>query len=115
MEDKKLLLIALGCSFVGLGVLIFISDTVELSLSNVKDIENFSAEEYAQIEGEILSLNVNAGTYIFKIGDTKSDISVVVFTDEKLKIVKGDFIRVEGKIEEYKGRKEIIASKMAIL
>ena len=41
-------------------------------------------------------------------------MDVVVFNDEEIYLKKGDYVEISGEVEEYKGKKEIIASEITI-
>ena len=115
MEDKSLLRIALFCAFIGLGLLFFIYESVDVEVSEFDEIENKSVGDYVKVVGEISSVRASPGMYILEIGDQKNTVPVVIFAKEKLRILKGNYISVGGEIEEYKGKKEIIASEVEIL
>jgi RecJ-like exonuclease len=111
MEDKVLFRLALICSFLGLGVLLMIYDRVDLPLTDFSNLE----DGYVKVEGEIGSVYTNPGMYILKLTDGNGTLSVVVFSENRIGFERGDVLEVEGELEEYKGDKEIIASKILLL
>ena len=115
MEDKVLLKIAMLTVFIGLGVLILIYEKVDVPVSGLELINELKEGDYVKVIGEINSVNVNAGMYILKIKGRNTTIPVVVFSKDRINFQEGNFIEVEGKIEDYKGKKEIIASRTILL
>lgn len=115
MEDRSLLLIAFFVGFLGLGALLFIQDSVDVEVSSLEDLSVLDSGDYVKIIGEVYSYNALTGMYIFELTDGKEYIKVVVFAETPLYVRKGDYLSVEGELEEYKGENEVIASKIVIL
>jgi len=115
MNDKTLIKIAMFCSFIGLIGLLLIQSSVDVDASEISEVLNKDAGEHVKIIGEINYVKEYAAMYVMKVGDSNSEVEVVVFSKEKLTLEKGDFVEVEGEVEEYKKKKEIIASRIALL
>lgn len=115
MEDGTLLKLAFGVSLVGIVFLFLCYEGVSLELSDFEELESKNVDEYVKIVGEVERFNVNFGMYILEIGDGNTSFPVVVFAKKRINFVKGGRIIVEGKITEYKGKKEIIASRIEFL
>ncbi len=114
MKETTLLKIALICSLVGLAVLYFISTKIEPT--------DFSASGLSQNVGEDVRLkglvkNIDdKGSVVFIEVEQQSPVTVVLFAEgSELKLNSGDNIEVFGKVQEYKGKNEIVAQKIMVI
>ncbi len=113
MQEKTLTKIALITMVVGLISLYFISS--EIDVTKVESLESINPAEEVRIIGEVTSVrNSEKAIFIEMSGTKKITTPVIVFADEPLYLKVGNRIEVTGLVEEYKGKKEVIASKIAI-
>lgn len=103
MEDKLLLKVCLFLSLLGLLLLFFIS-------YNDKELEFdvlLEEDDVVFLKGEVISLN-NVSTFtLLKIAN---EVDIMVF--DEIELNEGTDIFVVGKIREYKGSKQILATKI---
>ncbi len=114
MQEQTLLKIAVITSLIGLFLLFLYTE--DLSASNTVDsIENIPAQEDVTITGTVERIHSTNNTQFIEITGQKTiTTDVIVFTDEPLFIRAGDIVTISGMVEEYKGSKEIIASKVTL-
>lgn len=83
----------------------------------VVKIEDLKLGQIERISGMVTSVYVSRNMHVFlKVADNTGEIAVVVFEnnniDEAYDIEIGDEISVLGRIDEYKGKMEIIAKEI---
>ena len=114
MKESTLLKIALICSLAGLFILYFISIRIEPK-DYKPDITSKNVGENVKLTGKIEKIREAQGAVFVDIIE-QSPLTVVAFgEDNNLKLKKGDNIEVIGEIQEYKGKKEIIAQKIRVI
>jgi aspartyl/asparaginyl-tRNA synthetase len=113
MDENILLKVALSVSVIGIIVLFLISTQIELSDTTIEKITSGSAEDKVSVTGTIKSIR-QTGSATFILLTQASDLDVVVFS-ENLSMDVGETIKVTGKVQDYKGKKEIMADSIKIL
>lgn len=111
MEDRTLLVIALFSCLFGIAALFTISQLYGVEELSLQRIDSIPAEETIQIRGTILRVEERGNAQILTISRQES-VEVVLFSGTEVPVNTGDNVRVVGKVEEYQGRKEIIADSV---
>jgi len=107
MQDSTLLKIALATSIIGLAVLFMVSRTNEFS-QNPYAVDDGQS---ASITGKVLSARQDAiGTRIV----LEVPIDVLVF-GENVSVGEGQRLKIKGTVQEYEGRKEMIADSISAI
>lgn len=107
MDDKFLLKIALVVSVLGIIGLFLVTEIIEIPLQKIEELEE---GDYVKIVGEIISINQKDTMTFFQIKDETGKIDVVYF--DLVELEEGIELEVEGQVEEYKGKLEIIADSL---
>ncbi len=110
MQEKDILKIAVIVTIVGLLFLFFYSETV-----TPKQVTKLDAvEEIVQMKGVITRVQQHDSVVFIELeGERTETTAVIVFTDSMF-LKKGDEVSITGTVEEYEGKKEIIASKIEL-
>ena len=96
---------------VGLAILFIYAS--ELDLKAVERIETLPNSEPVKITGTVTSLSNQDGTLFLEVeGNRIEKTQVIVFVEENLFLEEGDYVEVSGRLEEYNGEKEVVASKV---
>lgn len=111
MKDSLLLKIALVTSIIGLGFLVLILTTTGLQEIDISEAKELEEDQAVKIIGTVERITVKEGFSIINLRK-EEEITVIMF--DKVNLSKGQRIEVSGKIEEYKGEKEIIAEKVVV-
>ncbi len=115
MKETTLLKIALICSLVGLLVLYFISEKIEVKDYKPDILSNKNIGDEVKVSGIIQKINYQQNVAFIEM-EQKIPISIVVFADNKnLSLKRGDSVEVIGKLQEYKGKNEIIADGIRVV
>ena len=116
MKETTLLRIALICSLVGLVILYFVSDNIEINERNIEKITMADKDEMVKVSGIITGVINSEKVTILKIMKPE-EIMVVMFKSENqtMPFKQGNEVEIIGKVDEYEGKMEIIASKVRII
>ncbi len=115
MKEKTLIKLSFITSIIGIVILLFIMDKIELSKSNISNLTQNDIDKKIKIKAELLRITETPGLYLLNVKDFSGEISVVVFKDEPINLTKGDILEIEGQVTNYKDKIEIIAKKITIL
>lgn len=113
MKESLLLKISLICIMVGMPVLLFISQSIELSESNIAKITDANIGKISKVNGIVTRIMAKEGFSIIDV-ERKQIVKVVVFENMSKDIEKGDWINAKGRLEEYKDKIELIADEIKI-
>ena len=114
MKETLLLKIALICSLVGLVALFFISQRIELK-DYKPDFLNKNVGDSVKLSGKISKVTTGNNVVFIELIQ-QVPVSVVIFSDKEFtSLNKDDFVEIEGKVQEYNGKEEIIADKIRIM
>jgi len=114
MKENLLLKIALVSSLVGLVVLYFASTNAEIKDYQPKTpIENVGDD--VKLTGFVGKISSSDKFVSIEINQ-EVPINIILFTDSgNLSLNKGDRIEVIGKVQEFNGKKEIIAQRVRVI
>lgn len=116
MKEKTLLKIALTCSIIGIVFLFVIFNNIDVKHSDISKIQDEEdIGNIVKIYGKVIRASDTGKVLFLEIGQEKIErIDVVVFKEEDINISEGEHVEIIGEVEEYKGKKEIIANKVSI-
>lgn len=116
MKEQTLLRIALICAIIGVVVLFFISDNIEINEKNIDKINKDNVGEDVKLKGTISKIS-NLEDVVFIELEKPATITVVVFKDngKNLTLYKGDNVEIIGEIDEYNGKLEVIGQRIRVL
>ncbi len=111
MQEKTLYHVSLFLTLLGLLILLFYAENVELDA--VAHLDEVKSSEPVKLQGKITQLTAKDKALFLKVeGEKTVTTEVIVFDDEELFLQEGDWIEITGTAEEYNGKKEVIASKV---
>ncbi len=111
MQEKTLLKIAVLTALLGVGFLALYAS--ELEIGAVERLDTALPEETIELQGIITRLNQrDKVTFVELQGQRIETADVVIFTEENLYLQQGDYVEIVGTVEDYQGKREVIASKV---
>jgi RecJ-like exonuclease len=110
MDESILLKIALVVSVIGIVFLYLISSQIELNDTTIEKITSGNVEDVVSVTGLITSVKQSGQTTFITLTES-NDISVVAFS-KNMSLAAGDTVKVIGKVQDYNGKKEIIADRV---
>ncbi len=112
MKEEDLLKIALVVSLGGLFLLAIFSAKIAAEEKSIEEINDFKESKTIRVNGIVASVKTNNESSVVEI-EQSVYVKAVVF-DPVNGLKKGDKISVEGKIDEYKGNKQILVEKIRL-
>jgi len=114
MEEKTLLKLSLLVTLGGLLFLFFYSQEVELEVST--EISETPAQEIVKVRGVVKTLTAKEKVLFLQvINEKEEEFSVVLFPEEELFLKVGDYVQITGAVEDYQGKKEILANEIILV
>jgi DNA/RNA endonuclease YhcR with UshA esterase domain len=111
MEEKTLLKVSLIIGLVGILVLYFISS--EIDLETITWTEGIEEEENIKIAGVVGRVSEGENVVFLEILNKRvENVKVVLFKEGGIVLSEGDYVEVQGTVEEWEGEKEIIGNKI---
>jgi len=105
--------ISIAAAILGIVALFFLLRYNKQNMIKISDLKQGQTE---RIIGMINSVYISKGGHAFlKVADTSGEISVIAFNNSNIEVQDleiGDQISVLGRVEEYKGKLEIIAKEI---
>jgi len=105
--------ISIAAAILGIVALFFLLRYNKQNMIKISDLRQGQIE---RITGMINSVYISKGGHAFlKVADTSGEISVIAFNNSNIEVDDlelGDQISVLGRVEEYKGKLEIIAKEI---
>jgi hypothetical protein len=116
LREKTLFKIALLCSFVGLIILFFISDKISIDNISISNIEKEELGRDIRLIGKIERVTNGDKVIFLEVAEMKTEkISVILFKDRDIDLIEGSYVEIEGEIDEYNGKREVIASRVKLI
>lgn len=109
-----ILKISIAIAIIGIIALFFITQYSNETTVKIKDLKIGQIE---RITGMVTSVYVSKDDHVFlKVSDNTEEISVIAFKSSNIDVAyeleNGDQVSVLGKVDEYKGKLEIIAKEI---
>ncbi len=114
MHEKTIFRISLLVTIAGLLFLFFYAGAVRLE--RVERIDSLLPEEKVTLRGVLTRVSEHEKVVFLQMdGERRETLDVVLFHDENLPLREGDYVEITGTVEEYEGKKEVIAGKVELL
>jgi DNA/RNA endonuclease YhcR with UshA esterase domain len=110
MDESFLLKIALVVSVLGIIFLYLISTQIELNDTTIEKITSGSVEDKVSVTGLVTSVKQSGKTTFITLSQT-NNVDVVVFSKD-VNAAAGDNVKITGRVQDYNGKKEIIADRV---
>ena len=108
MRDNTLLTIAIIVSIGGI-LILFLLFNLNLISNSAEGFYLGDIEDKVVLKGEVSKVNVNP-TASFITLKVDEYVPLVVF--DEVNVQKGDFIEIQGSLDEYKGKKQVVVDKI---
>ena len=113
MKERTILIASLIVTILGLLFLFLYAD--ELDLKVVENMDTIQLQEPIRIYGKVLEATTTDKVIFLKMeGERVETVDIIVFNDEDILVRPGDNVEIQGVVEEYNGKKEIIASSVVL-
>ena len=113
MNEKTIYQVSLITMIIGFLILYFYAD--EFHTVAIEQIDTFKPGEEITIEGQLTQLTKHDKVYFATIqGQQTISTPLIIFEEQEIFLEEGNYVQITGTIEEYKGKKEIIAHKVIL-
>ncbi len=109
--SEKLLKIAFAWSMIGVLLLIVIAWATSPELVSISSLQD-SLGKTVVVQGAVTKFNVRAKVTFISLKDASGATTAVLFDMPNDYLDKGDIVNITGKVEEYKGDLELVASRV---
>ena len=100
MQSSTLLKLSMAISITGIFLLLFLSNTQTLKLTNINEINELFLNKKIQIQGQITSIRNQTDFQIINLQDNTGKINIIL--NKKISLIKNQTINVIGRVIEYK-------------
>lgn len=104
--------ICLSISLIGILILFIYTGSLSLDIKDISLINKEDLNKFVKVNGQVTSIRDLPGILILSLKDKTSQIKVIIFKEDELKIKKNDILEIEGIVKEYKEELEIQAEKV---
>lgn len=112
MQENTLKQVSIGVIIIGLALLFFYAQTITLPVS--EEVTS-AATEAILMKGTVKNLQVTDKAVFFELeGEKVVKTEVILFPDSSIYLREGDHVELTGQVEEYKGKKEVVADKIVL-
>ncbi len=113
MQEKSIVKISYITAIIGLGLLFVFSEVLKPAIAD--DLDSAKTAEEVRILGKITRVQNSEKALFLEIEGQKTvKTEVILFPEEKIFVNEGDYAEITGTVEEYQGKKEIVASRIVL-
>lgn len=113
MQEKSLIKLAFIVTIIGLSFLFFYSRG--LNLEAIGGVDTIDVAEEVRLKGRVSNIReTEKATFLELEGEKIVQTEIILFPEESVYLKEGDLVEIFGEVEEYKGEKEVIASKIVL-
>lgn len=112
MKEKTLFKLSLIIIIIGLIILFFVSENIEIDEKAISKINAENLDEHVKLTGKITNIYQTDKVTILELEKPES-ITVVIF--EKMNLNKDDLVEIIGTVEEYEGKMEVIGQRVRVI
>ena len=114
VNERNLKRLALVGGFFGLVILFFYSGNMELM--PVNSLDGYSKDNAVVLQGKIERVSWHDEVAFLEIEAQVVEVTpVILFVDRELWLHEGDYVQIEGTVEEYEGELELIGHSVEVL
>ncbi len=114
MSPETLMRMCLGGTLAGLLLLYALLEVMRPPEVEIEELYSTPKDEHVRMRGVVRSISTTGAITIIELG-TYRTVPVMIFDDGRSPIFRGQSIRVDGRVQEFKGKKELIADEVAVL
>lgn len=113
MKEVTLLKIALTCSVFGIVLLFLISDRISVQEIDISKIEEEGIGKDVKVIGKVGRVTDTGKMMFLEVEQEKVEqVTIILFKPGDITLFEGEYVEIVGEVEDYKGKREIIANKV---
>ncbi|MDP3640074.1 MAG: OB-fold nucleic acid binding domain-containing protein [Nanoarchaeota archaeon] len=111
MQEKTVLKIAVITLLLGFSFLLLYAG--EVTISTAAHLDELPPQEEVKIAGVVQRFSRQENVLFLTVdGQRTETLTIVAFPDEELYLKEGDLVEIQGLVEDYNGKKEVIADSI---
>ncbi|MBW2963301.1 OB-fold nucleic acid binding domain-containing protein [Candidatus Woesearchaeota archaeon] len=115
MKERNLFKISLIGSILGIVILWLVSSQIELSESMISKIDSVPEGDEVLVKGVVTKVTDTEKVVFLDVSQEEiKSVTVVLFKDGDVSLAAGDYVEIEGTVEDYEGKREIIGNKVEV-
>ena len=114
MRESLLLKVALVTSLLGLVLLYFFAERIELDESSIAKLDRTDIGNFVKVQGKVMKVYDNKEYMVLQIQQPET-ISVIFFKESNVSIDEQDTVEIIGKVSEFKGKQQIVADRIRVI
>tara|TARA_Y100000310_G_scaffold343563_2_gene451818 strand:+ start:469 stop:816 length:348 start_codon:yes stop_codon:yes gene_type:complete len=115
MDDKKVSIISLIFSLLGVLIILYLSENTLPPFYQISEIDESLLDQTIFTTGEISLIKETNGLFIFILKGNNSKILVIATKEQELQLDKNKKVNLIGKVLKYRGELEIKAEEIIII
>ncbi|MEK6901372.1 MAG: OB-fold nucleic acid binding domain-containing protein [Nanoarchaeota archaeon] len=113
MKERHLVVISIIVLVLGMGFLVLYAE--EADLVPLARLEENQVEQYVRVTGTIEQLRAQDKVWFLQVmGERTEMVNIIFFPEEDIFLEEGNMVEIEGVVEEYEGKKEVVAHSIVI-
>ncbi|MBI2545768.1 hypothetical protein HYV81_01165 [Candidatus Woesearchaeota archaeon] len=112
MRESLLLKVALATSLIGLMLLYFFAERIELDESTISKIDRTDIGNFVKVQGKVTKVYDNKDYTVLQIQQPET-ISVIFFSNATIN--EQDNVEIIGRVSEFKGKQQIVADRIRVI
>jgi len=115
MRERSLFKISLIGGIVGVVILYLVASELALDKSLISKIDGVPEGNEVLVQGVVERVtNTEKVAFLEVAQEEVKSVTVVLFKDSDIELSAGDVVEIEGTVEDYEGKKEIIGNKVEV-
>lgn len=110
--ERLLVKVSLICAIVGIGVLVVVAESSSGRVVQIGEVGEGVVGERVVVTGEVVWVRELPSLHLFLVKDGSGEVKVVAYRSELVEVRKGQRVKVEGVVSEYKGEVQVEAKRV---
>ena len=113
MKERHLIIISIMVLVLGLAFLVVYAE--EADFIPVARLEEDQGKQYVRVTGTVQQLRAQDKVLFLQVdGERREMVNIILFPEEDIFLEEGNMVEIEGVVEEYEGKKEVVAHSIVI-
>ena len=113
MQERTLYLSSLIAAILGLVLLFLVAE--DFAPQRLEQANLGKVEQEVVVRGVVRSIRAQPKATFLQIeGERVEQTDIILFNAEETFLKPGDYVEVQGMVEEYKGKQEVVGSKVTV-
>tara|TARA_Y100000294_G_C8387888_1_gene269516 strand:- start:255 stop:602 length:348 start_codon:yes stop_codon:yes gene_type:complete len=111
MKEKTLLKLSIIGSLIGLIILFLLAENIEIGEKQIDKVTMTDIEQSVKVTGMVTKVTDREKVMFLQVSE-KAKIDALLFKKGNISVEKGDLVEINGKVDEYEGKPQIIINEI---